>query len=750
MPSLRAPTQAAVLLFASAVTAPAAGAEDAKPPAVPLKVQRSLLEPPADREKAPIYIDADEIRGVQEKELEASGNVRLRRLNENIRADWLLYTAPDDEVDARGNVRIERDGDVFEGTQARLNMETDRGFLQSPVYSLGQQGARGTAETFYFEGKNQYRATNGAYTTCGPGQDDWFMRARDFRIDRDRQIGTAYDATVVFMDTPILYAPWLEFSLNRERKSGFLSPTVATSGKSGAEFSIPYYWNIAPNRDATFTPRVMGRRGFMLGSEFRYLEPQYAGEARYEVLPKDNARGSDTRWALSLRHQQVYGPWSGRVNFQKVSDDDYFRDLSTQLAFTSLSVLPREVQVNRSGRLGEGGAWNASMLVQRWQTLQDPKAPLSPPYNRQPQFNLNADKYDLLGGTDLNFTGTVVEFDHPRLVNGRRWVGYPSVSLPLRTAYGYFMPKVGVHHTQYQLDTRTTVLQDGSRTLPIMSADAGLVFERNADIFGRGYLQTLEPRLYYVYIPFENQRRLPVFDTGQSDINFATIFAENQFSGPDRINDANQLTFGVTTRLLNPATGAQTFRATVAQRYYFTSQRVTLPGVPARTTPNSDILVAAGGVLAPGVSADIGWQYDGEAAQTQKFAVGARYHPDFGKVLNVGYRFTRNSIDQVDVSAQWPIGWRVSGVARVNYSMRDDRLVEGLAGLEYDGGCWALRLVAYSIAVGTANASRSFFVQLELNGVSRVGSNPLDVLKQNIAGYNQPHLAGDNSLPPLR
>jgi LPS-assembly protein len=311
-------------------------------------------------------------------------------------------------------------------------------------------------------------------------------------------------------------------------------------------------------------------------------------------------------------------------------------------------------------------------------------------------------------------------------------------------------PKFGLHYSRYDVDEASPSVRDASRTVPIFSTEAGVVLERETTYFGKQYQHTLEPKLFYVYIPYRDQSHLPNFDTGVADINFATIYSENQFSGEDRINDANQVTLGLVSRLIDPQTGIERLRAGIAQRFYFEDQRVTLPGETPRKDTSSDLLAAISGQIVHSLIMDAGIQYDRELSETRKFAVGARYQPELGKVLNVGYRYTRDQFENVDVSAQWPIARGWSGVGRVNYSLPDKRIAEGLAGIEYNGGCWVVRLVGYNVTVATGDTSRSVFLQLELNGVARVGSSPLETLRQNIAGYtkiNEPQAA---TLPPLR
>ena len=718
-----------------------------------LKSQPTLiLIPPSIKEEVPVFLEANRLQGHDDKETEAEGNVRLRKRGQAVYADRLRYDKPQDEVTAEGKVRIEQRNDVMEGARLKFNLETERGFMENPSFTLhktpnlsGQRPSyratdgRGTAEHLLFEGPGYYRAQRAQYTTCGPDRDDWYVRAGELNIDKNHDIGTARDASIVFQGVPIFYTPYLSFSLHQERKSGLLTPHYGSTTKGGAELTVPFYWNIAPNRDATISPRVMSKRGTLLLTEFRYLEPNYFGESRVEILPDDHLRNGSQRHAFFIRHNHTLpGDWYGALNLQGVSDNNYFTDLSTQIAVASQVLLPREGTLGRNGTWGGSGTYGFSALVQRWQTLQaDPLVPITPPYSRVPQLTFNASRPDVLH-SDFDFQSQYVSFDHPSLVNGRRALVYPSFSLPLQTSYAHLTPKLGVNFTRYSIDPNAAGFTGQNRTLPIFSTDAGVVFERQTAFGGASFVQTLEPRLNYLYIPFRDQSRIPVFDSGQQDINFATIYSENQFAGWDRINDANQVTLGVTSRFLQSDSGAERLRAGVAQRFYFVTQRVTLPCVPLRTSTSSDLLAALSSTIARDWTADAGVQYSTNFSQTQRFNVGTRYQPAPGKVLNVSYRETLNSIRQTDVSTQWPVGQGWTGLARWNYSLREKRMLEGLVGAEYHGDCWVLRVVAHRFATATLQASTTLFVQLELNGVSRIGSNPLETLKRNIGGYVRP------------
>ena len=721
-----------------------------------LRPQPTLIElPPTNQDDTPMYMEGDRMQGHSDRETEAQGSARFRGRGQSIAADWMRLDKRDNELTAIGNVRMEQGAELTEGTRLRYNLDTSRGLMESARYSLSPKDtgnapgartavspfdARGTADRVLFEGPGLMRAQQATYTTCEPGDDSWLIRARDMLIDKDKNIGTARDAQVEFLGTNIFYTPYMTFTLHQERKSGFLTPHYGTTSTSGLELSAPYYWNMAPNRDMTLTPRLMARRGMQLRTEFRYLDPLYKGQLDYEILPNDNITGA-ARQLARLNHTHTFlNGWAGSLDLNHVSDGKYFTDLSTQIALTSQTYLVRQGALSRGGTWGSSGIYSFSAMAQNWQTLQtDPLAPLAPPYSRRPQLAFTARNQDVLRG-DFDFYSSYVDFTHPTLVNGKRVVAYPSLSFPLTTPYAFFTPKVGLHMTRYALDKNNlAALPDKARVLPTFTADSGLLFERNAGFFGKSYTQTLEPKLYYVNIPYRDQSRIPNFESGVQDINFATIYSENLFSGNDRINDANQLTLGVNSRLIHPDSGVEVLRVGIAQRYYFRPQQVFIPGVPVRTNQSSrsDLLAALSGNVAPYWTADFGWQYNTDTAQTQRMSVAARYQPQQGKVLNLAYRHQVSSFRQFDISGQWPITGKWNAVGRWNYSAQDKRLLEAVGGLEYDGGCWALRVVAHRLSTATNTSTSAFFVELELNGMTRIGSNPLEVLRRNISGYTR-------------
>ena len=699
-----------------------------------LRLDRTFMNSPenspsGNQEETPLFISAQQLGGKKGKQVEAIGEVELRKRGQVISADRMLYLLDSKDLIADGAVQIEQDNNVIQGPYLKLNLDSNIGDMTQPTFHFGENNARGKADTLLIQGKQNYALHNVSYTTCPADNDDWLLKVRELEIDRNTQIGVAHHARVEFMGVPILYTPWMDFALNNQRKSGFLGPVFGSTVQGGSEMTLPYYWNIAPNRDATLAPRVMIKRGLLLNNEFRYMESTYSGEAHLDVLPGDRITNR-TRSRLSLMHTQNLGyGLNGSVNFNKVSDDAYFRDLSGTVSSTSQTNLVRE------GVLSYGSSWwNASARVQSFQTLQDPSAPVVAPYRRTPQINMVARQ--TLDKANVSLSGEFVDFRHPTSPNGQRLVLYPSVSYPLVAKPAFYLtPKLGLHNTYYIMGANNT-LPNTSRTVPIFSLDSGVTLERDWNLAGQDFIQTLEPRAYYVYIPYRDQNQLPNFDSAQADFSFAQIFTENRFFGSDRIGDANQMTLALTSRLLDPSSGAERLRVAIGQRFSANTPQVNLV-VPTATSNKSDILLAASGRLTPAWSLDSTFQYNPNQSHSEKFNVAARYQPEGGKVLNLGYRFTRNSLRQTDLSTQWPLSGRWHAVARWNYSLQDSRILESLGGLEYNENCWTIRLVAQRFATATQQVSTGFFVQLELNDLVAVGPDPLALLRQSVPGYTK-------------
>ena len=709
--------------------------------ALPLKMDRTFKRHPVASDSTAAFINAQHVEAKKGEQLEASGDVELRQNGQVISAEHLLYGQESKDVLAEGAVRLEQNGVVVTGPVLKLNLDTDLGEMSQLQFEFSENHARGSAQTMHILGKKNYIFDDATYTTCPAGDDDWLLRMGHLDIDRTTQIGVGHQTVVEFKGVPILYTPWMDFALNNNRRSGFLGPTFGSTNTGGTELTLPYYWNIAPNFDATIAPREISKRGMQFNNEFRYLEPSYTGVAHYEVLSGDRVTNT-SRSYLALQHAQNLGSGFGlALNLSRVSDYAYFRDLSTTVTGTSQTNLLRDGVLTYNA-----GWWSALARTQSFQTLQDPLAPVVAPYRRQPQILLNGQQ--TVADANIFLTGEYVDFHHDTLVSGERMVLNPSVSYPLLRDLGYYLtPKLGVHYTQYRMGVNNTAaLPDATRTLPIFSLDSGMVYERDMTSFlGGDYVQTLEPRLFYVYIPYKNQNLLPVFDSAQAPFSFGQIFSENRFFGNDRVGDANMATLALTSRVIDNEGGTERLRVMLGERFSFKSPQVNLV-TPADNTNRSDILMGLGGKVTRAWSLDSLIQYNPNQAHTEAYNVTARYKPEAGKLFNLGYRFTRNTLHQTDVSTQWPLFGRWLGVARLSYSLQDKRAVESLAGVEYNQACWTMRFVAQSFTTATNVRSTGIFLQLELNDLVRIGTgDPLEALRLSIPGYTKM-----NSLPAVQ
>jgi LPS-assembly protein len=717
----------------------------------PAPAQAAIAE-----EKGPTTIDAERIDGVGDLEFSAHGSAELRQGELTIFGDVLKYNQELGRVEADGGVRLQLGVDRFFGPRLVYDTLGDTGLFYEPRFLIQQeQVARGGAERIEFLGKGRYRMKDATFTTCAPGNDDWQLEARELVLDYQIAEGRAESPRLRFFDTTILAAPFATFPLERRRKSGILAPHFGNSSTRGFELGVPYYWNIAPQYDATITPVYMTKRGALLKNELRYLDRRYKGESRLEYMPSDD-EAQRSRFGISLQHTHEFQPnLVGRLDYNRVSDDRYFVDLGTEVRQSSIGNLAQEGYVTYSGGLGPL-SYSAQARIQKFQTLQDPLAPITPPYERVPQLNFSGYVNDIAGFLDTSLPGEYTRFIHPTLVQGIRGSANPTLAVPILSPGWFFTPRAGLRHVSYQLDNPVAGNADNPRaSIPWFSADSGLMFEREARWFGEDLTQTLEPRLFYVYVPYRDQDQMPLFDTAIADFNFPQLFSENRFGGGDRFGDANQLTAAMTTRFLQPG-GQETFRATIGQRYYFSDERVTLtPATGVRTRNSSDVLASIGGRLFRNLTFDATAQYNRRDERAERYSVAARYSPGPAKTLNASYRFNREALRQVDISAQWPISAGWFAVGRYNYSLLDRRLVDGLAGIEYNAGCWIFRAVYQRIQAAAQLASTTLFFQLEFNGIGQIGTTEVvSLLKRNVSGYSvsnprDPALVPRESRPQL-
>ncbi len=731
--------------------------------ASPLALAQAPKPPPVQE---PTTIDAQSIEGVSDIEVSARGNAEIRRGDTVIFGDSLRFNRELGRVEGDGGVRLQDGVDRFFGPRMQYNTLDGTGFFEQPNFLLQRENeARGGAEKVEFLGKDKFRLFGAHYTTCSPGQEDWVLSARELELDYESDVGRATSPRLRFFDVPILGAPSASFPLENRRRSGVLAPYYAQSSQRGFEVGVPFYWNIAPEYDDTITPVVMAKRGTQLKNQFRYLNEKFTGELRLEYLP-DDKEFHDSREGVSWQHSHTFfsrtPPGSlaatsltANIDYNRVSDDRYFVDLASQVRQVTIGNLPQDGYVTYNG-VAAGAPYSLQARVQRFQTLQDPLAPIVPPYARLPQLSFNGGYGNIGGFLDTAVPAEYVNFTHPTLVEGARVALNPSFSTPIVHPGWFFTPKVGLRYVNYNLTNNLTPGQEQSpsATIPWVSADTGLLFERPVNLFGQSRTQTLEPRLFYVYVPYRNQDAIPVFDTTLADLNYSQLFSENRFVGNDRLGDAKQVTIALTSRLLQ-GNGQEGLRATIAQRHYFQDERVGLtPTSTLRTTSDSDILASIGGRPSRAWAFDVSTQWGQQQQRTERFAVGARYTPEPAKVISGSYRFTRATetlaaVSQMDVSGQWPVSAGWYAVGRYNYSFLDGRLLDGLAGFERNAGCWVFRAVVQRVQAAQQVASTGFFFQLEFNGVGQIGtSDVVDLLKRNVSGYAVTNPLDDALRPP--
>ncbi|WP_245638707.1 LPS-assembly protein LptD [Hydrogenophaga palleronii] len=772
------------LMALSALAAPnwvhaQSGDGDEVPPVsgAQLKPSGVLVEklPEAAAQQAPTFVFGDRIEGQTDSITRVEGNAELRRHGTVIHADELQVDQRTQDTEAKGNVVINRNGDRFTGPELQLNMETSKGQFQQPKFNLLKNEGTGDASRVDFLDADHAIAHQARYSTCSrtPGADwmpAWLVRATRIEFDNVEEIGTATNGVLEFKGVPILGWPRFSFPLTDARKSGLLPPTLNLDNVSGLELTLPYYLNIAPNLDATLYPTLMSKRGVDLGAEVRYLQPQYAGQLRGAFMPSDKLRDAN-RWGYSLQHDHNLngtgvdfgGAASFRLNLNRVSDDNYWRDFPRATTTLTQRLLPSDAVYNW-GR----GPWSVSAGVYRWQTLQDISAPIAPPYDRLPSVALRYGREDirLLGLNDWNWTVTseYTRFESNPLLtrqpNGTRSLAIADLSRRWRAPGWFVQPRARLHATQYQFDgALSNGARSASRVLPTVSLDGGLIFERDASYFGRNFLQTLEPRAFFTWTPYRDQSMLPNYDSAVNDFNFATIFSENVFGGNDRISDTRALTVGASSRLLDPDTGAEVVRVGLAQRILLRDQNVYqpfasgLPGGDPVAERLSDILLATRVQWSPKWMVDTSFQYRPGTRESVRTTLAARYTPSRYRVFSAAYRLQRGVSEQYEFGWQWPLNdlWDTPasasvpgralgagqwyGVGRVNYSVPDKKIVDLVAGFEYDGGCWLGRVVVERLQRSATTANQRILFQLEFNGFSRIGSNPLKTLKDNVPRY---------------
>lgn len=730
------------------------------------------------RETSPLEVRSDYSEVFDNEVSSYFGNVQIHRADQHILSDTATYDTVSETVDLQGDVYYSEDELALYSDTAMLNLATDQGRLRDAMFISPAAPIRGRAKVVYRDSKDMSRYKEVAYTSCRPGNQDWVVHASELKLNDITGKGSAKDAWLEFKGTPVFYSPYLSFPIDDRRLSGFLAPSFGNTQRAGFHLSVPYYWNIAPNYDATLRPRYLSKRGVMLAGDFRYLTESSNGKVNLEFLPDDSVRNKSRYFTRVLNSTRFTPHISSNLDLNYVSDKDYFNELGNALSLTNLSYLRSQADVNY---IDNGIAF--INRVENFQVIDKAILPINYPYRKLPQSILNLNRSFDFMPLDAGIENEFVYFQHDHLVNGQRYNVKPSVSFPLETSGAFLKPKFSLQYTQYSLshqDQKNAGEPDSiSRTLPIASIDSGLFLEREIDFGQSTFRHTIEPRLFYLFIPKKNQNDIPLFDTSLYDFNFSSLFRENRFSGNDRVQDANQISAAITSRLVDPETGRERARFDIGEIFYFRNRDVGLCGSyysplctvnrPLETSSFSNLVTDLNVQFTDHLSADTGLQWSPDINDIVRGEAALHYINQPGEIINLGYRYRkntvvtfpdrRNDIIQSDISFHWPVYDNWYAVGRWQYSLLTNSTRDSFIGVEKENCCWRFRIIGRrwvnnvvlnpfgNTAIGDVSfanfnpegeSQTGVFFQVELKGFTGIGENLDNFFEQNIYGYRRP------------
>ncbi len=669
-----------------------------------------------DRSTSPISVTTRQFEARKEGLAEARDDVELRRADQLLTTELLQYDPQTEVLTIPGKLFYEDQVMHISGSSAQYNFIEESGSFLDVDYGLMGSSAKGSATDIALDSSTHSILHGIQFTTCPGETPEWLLKAKELDLDFEEGVGTVKGAQLRFFDIPFVYLPYMTFPIDDRRKSGFLYPYISTANDNGFEFSVPYYWNIAPEQDATITPRYFTERGFMLTGEYRFITPRTGGLLNFDYM-KDDTKTGKTRYHYRFAHDARFTPrWSSQFLVDRVSDDQYFSDFSNSLAAAS-----RQYLRSKYGIYGSGRHWQLKTYIDDFQVVDEAVDTRNKPYTRLPRVVFDLDKPLGFQGLGLQMDAELVNFDRTNGVTGTRFDIYPRVEWNIETSWGYVKPSAGYRYTSYDLNWHGLPGDTSPhRGTEILSFDTGIFFERESK---KGNLQTLEPRLFYLYVPYKNQEGFPDFDTAPFTFGFSQLFHYNRFTGADRQSDANQLTLALTTRSINQLNGRELWSLSFGQILYFENQRVlSVDNEPILDENSSPFIAEFVLHLTKKLDARINTQWDWQNTQFDVAVLGAAWTSSKGLRLGAEYRYRRGTVDQFDIRYYQPINesWRV--LARVNYSLLDSDLLAAEAGFEYDSCCWALRLVAKRFLRNREGDYRdAIYVQLVLKGLGDVG-----------------------------
>ena len=680
-----------------------------------------------DYEFFPTSIEANQVFSENKQYLQFVGQVEFKRNSQQIYSDQLKLFRQPERIEASGNLVYTDDLFRLEARALSYDSEANQGLFSGVNFQLFENHIHGSANEIQQLNADLFELHRVRYSTCDPGDNDWSLTTAKLSLDQASGFGTAHDAVLRIAKVPVFYFPWFRFPITDDRLSGVLAPTLAYQEEDGATLSLPIYWNQATNYDMTITPVWYDRRGLQLNTENRYLLQQQQGELHLSWLDDDAYQ--DDRWYRRWQHQADIGQAvNTSILIQRVSDSDFLNDFDSLENMDDVDYLPSSIQFNSTI-----GNWKSKILFEEYQTINLDKSIESRPYKRLPLITLDRQFVSDSGRLVTQWNNEWVEFDKEQSISGNRLHIVPAFKYSLEGDAYFFKPALQLDLTQYELDNNTAGDNDISRAIPLFSIDSGLIFERQAGSTAN-WIQTLEPRLFLLYVPFEDQQQIPDFDTALLADSYNNLFINNRFSGADRIGDAKQLSFGLTSRLLASESGRELFSASIGQAFYAEDREVSLDNT-VDERDRSNLITTLTYQPDPLWDLQLTSVYDQEARESAQTDVSVRRHAA-ASAFNLEYRFRRNSLEQSTLSFVYPVTNNWTAFAKRQHSILEDKPVQNLLGFAYESCCWGVKLLfEESSDKDFAETDRSVYFQLTLKGLSSAGKDINSLLEDGILGY---------------
>ena len=700
-----------------------------------------------EQKKDETRISAEKIENAASNITSFKDKVLIERNLLRVRADSAIFNRDKQQLSLQGNIHIDSQNMAINGSSGWLNLENNSAEFNNNQYFFADSNYQGKASTLSRSNNSQTILTDSVFSSCpatgNTGDEDWYLKTSYLELNHDSQLGIAKHAVLRFKNVPIFYTPYLSFPLGDERRSGFLIPSIADSSSRSTEINVPWYWNIASNHDVLFTPRYMKKRGGQLNADYRYLTHNSSGKLNMEYLDNDKVLQQSRHLINFNNHTNIAENIDLDITGNDVSDNDYLDDLGGGINITNTTHLTRSARLNYYK-----GPWKLSALAQSFKTIDDDIIITSRPYRRLPQIQVSGKDSHRSSGIEWKLNAEWVDFTHESTSKstGSRLDLHPEISLPWQANAWFITPAIGYQFSQYNIvNGNNTEINIDDRKLASQSLDAGLFFERKIN---DNIIQTLEPRIFYLHVPYTDQSSIPLFDTSEYDFSFAQLFRKNRFSGVDRIADSDQITVAVSSRFLGQNSGTELLNMSIGQIFYNQDRKVSLDN-SIESQSKSD-LVAEITQHQGNWSSRANIQWNIEQDKTDKTSAQLRYQNQSRKIFNIGYRFRRDfaaetlgdrslNLRQTDLALSWPINKHYSLLGRWNYSITDKRNIETLYGLEYESCCWAMRLVSQRYLQDNDNDepyNASLMFQLILKGLGSVSNKgTTDLLKHAILGY---------------